>query len=335
MPSRASREEVERHPASAAAGDARSPRVAVVVPAYRCGERLAGVLARMPAAVDDVVVVDDGSPDDVRETVAANGDPRVRLLVHPRNRGVGGAMKSGIAEALARGAEVVVKVDGDGQMDPAAVPALVAALLSGEASLAKGNRLFDLRWLRRMPLVRRVGNLALSFLVKVASGYWHVFDPCNGFVAVRADLLRRIPAEALADRYFFEISLLCEAYLLRAVVVDVPMAPSYAGETSSLSPAWSALEFLPRLAARAARRVLVTYFLRDFTVVSIFLLFGLPLFGFGVGFSAWHWWRSFQTLAPTPTGTIVLGALAIALGFELLLQALVADVQNEPRRDRP
>jgi dolichol-phosphate mannosyltransferase len=284
--------------------------------------------------VKHVVVVDDGSPDALHAAVGAVDDRRVHLVVHDRNRGVGAAMKTGFAAALALGADIVVKVDGDGQIDPAAIPALVAALAAGEASLAKGNRLFDLRLLRRMPLVRRVGNLALSFLVKLASGYWRIFDPCNGFVAIRADLLRRIPPEALADRYFFEISLLCEAYLARAVCVDVPMAPAYRGEASSLNPAWSAVEFLPRLVSRALRRVLVTYFLRDFTVVSVFLITGLPLFGFGVVFSGWHWWRSFQVAAPTPTGTIVLGALSIALGFELLLQALVADVQNEPRPGR-
>ena len=103
-----------------------------------------------------------------------------------------------------------------------------------------------------MPLVRRLGNLALSFLVKLASGYWHVFDPCNGYVAIRASVLRRLNVDRLEDRYFFEISLLCEAYFAKAVLQDMPMQPVYAGETSSLSPIGSIGEL--RAAARSGAR---------------------------------------------------------------------------------
>src|SRR5262249_44008548 len=156
---------------------------------------------------------------------------------HADNRGVGGACKTGFARALALGADVVVKLDSDGQMDPTLVPALVAPLLADEAELVKGNRFWDLATIERMPLLRRVGNLGLSFMVKAASGYWSVFDPCNGFLALDARLLRRLREGKLADRYFFEISLLCESYLVRGVVRELPMAPVYGeNQVSSLSP---------------------------------------------------------------------------------------------------
>lgn len=307
------------------------PVVAVVVPAYRCAARLGAVLARVPTEVAHVIVVDDASPDGLAEAAGLTGDRRVHVIRHERNRGVGGATKTGFLAALERGADVVVKVDGDGQIDPSRIPELLAAMVAAGADLAKGNRFYDPRDLRRMPLVRRLGNLALSFLVKLASGYWRVFDPCNGFLAIRADLLRRLPAERLADRYFFEISLLCEAYLTRAVVVDVPMPPVYEGEPSSLNPARSIVEFLPRLALRGARRIGITYFLRDFNQVSVFLAGGLPALLFGTSWSLYHWQRSFATSVPTPTGTIMIGSLAILVGFQLLLQGIVFDVQNEPR----
>src|SRR5262249_48936660 len=172
----------------------------------------------------------------------------------------------------------------------------------------------------------------LSFLVKAASGYWRVFDPCNGFLAIRASLLRRIPPARLADRFFFEISLLCEAYLARAVVRDVPIPAVYGDETSSLQPLSTVFDFLPRLLARILRRVRISYFLRDFNVVSVFLSCGVPLLLFGASWSLYYWYRSFRTGIVTTTGTVIIGTLAIILGFQLLLQAIVLDVQNEPGR---
>src|SRR5262249_9053728 len=161
------------------------------------------------------------------------------------------------------------KIDGDGQMDPVHIPRFVEPILSGEADITKGNRFEDLSHIGRMPLIRRLGNLVLSFLVKLASGYWHSFDPTNGYVAVGSRVLRRLSFDRLADRYFFEISLLCEAYFARAVLEDVGIQPVYAGERSSLNPVGSAAEFAPRLIWRAMYRLLHRYFLRDFNVVSV------------------------------------------------------------------
>lgn len=308
------------------------PVVAVVVPAYRVAPHVTAVIAAIPAAVRHVVVVDDASPDDLQAVLARVTDPRLVVVRHAVNRGVGGAMKSGFRRALELGADVVVKIDGDGQMDPALLPQFLEPLLSGRADVAKGNRFDDLSVIGQMPLVRRMGNLVLSFLVKLASGYWHIFDPCNGYLAVRASVLRRIRIERLAERYFFEISFLCEAYFARAVLADVPMQPVYAGEVSSLSPVGSALDFAPRLLARAGARIALSYFMRDFTVVSVFLATGVPLMVFGTVWSAYHWLQSFRLQMTASTGTVMIGILSIVLGFQLLLQAVVADVANEPRR---
>jgi glycosyltransferase involved in cell wall biosynthesis len=314
------------------AWNARSPAIAVVVPAYRAAGPIARVLARIPPSVSRVVVVDDASPDALPSVLAGIADPRLEVVRNRENLGVGGAVKAGIARALELGAEIVVKLDADGQMDPARIDDLVAPVRDGKADLAKGNRFRDLHLIGRMPLVRRVGNLGLSYLVKLASGYWSLFDPTNGFVALSSELARRLPMERLADRYFFEISLLCEAYLSRAVVREVGMPPVYRDEPSSLSPGRSLLEFLPRLLARTTRRLLLAYFLYDFNAVSLFVATGLPLLLFGTGWSGVHWARSVRTGVVATTGTVMIGTLSIILGFQLLLQAAVLDVQNEPGR---
>jgi len=239
-----------------------STSVAVVIPAYRVAPRVADVIAQIPPEVRHIIVVNDASPDGLSDTLARISDPRLVVLTHAENRGVGGAMKTGIRHALGLGAEIVVKIDGDGQMAPALLPAFLEPLLARRADMTKGNRFDDLSYIRDMPVVRRLGNLALSFLVKAASGYWHLFDPCNGYLALRATLLSRLDLDRLDDRYFFEISLLCEAYHRQAVLEDVPMRPVYAGEPSSLSPLGSISNFVPRLIQRTARRVALQYFMR-------------------------------------------------------------------------
>ena len=219
-------------------------------------------------------------------------------------------------------------------MDPALIPRLVKPIVSGEADFTKGNRFDDLSVIRAMPFIRRAGNLALSFLVKLASGYWHAFDPTNGYVALRASVLERVNPNRLADRYFFEISLLCEAYFTKAVLQDIPMKPVYGDETSSLSPLAALGDFAPRLVGRSVKRIFLSYFMRDFNVVSVFLLAGAPSLAFGVIWSAYHWIQSARLQMVASTGTVIVGMLPIVLGFQLLLQALVLDVGNEPKRYR-
>src|SRR5262249_44104810 len=149
------------------------------------------------SCVRHVIVVDDASPDAIPAAVSGIGDPRVVLLSHERNRGVGGAMKTGFERALELGADVVVKLDSDGQMDPALIPALLAPPAEGAAP-AKGNRFADIPVISAMPFLRRMGTLGLSFLAKAASGYWSLFDPCNGYLAVTRELLSDIRRHRLA-----------------------------------------------------------------------------------------------------------------------------------------
>lgn len=307
-----------------------APRVAVVIPCYRVAAQLANVVRSVPAWCDPIICVDDASPDDIAGVIAALGDPRVVYVRHERNRGVGAAVKTGWGEALTRGAELLVKLDGDGQMDGADIEALVAPIVGGGADFAKGNRFVHHAALRAMPAVRLVGNAALSFGVKAVSGYWNVLDPTNGFVAIRADVLRRLDMSALADRYFFETSLLVELNIERARVVDVALPARYGDGPSSLGVRHSLLTFPWRLARAMGRRFFWRYLIQDFGVVSVGTLLGIPLVLSGAVFGAVHWVRSVSTGVPATAGTVFVAALPIILGVQLLLVALVLDVLASP-----
>jgi glycosyltransferase involved in cell wall biosynthesis len=288
------------------------------------------VLRGMPGFVDQIIVVNDGSTDHLEKVVTAFGDERIDLVQHSSNRGVAAAMVTGFKKALAGGADVIVKMDGDNQMDPEKLSLLLEPILAGEADLAKGNRFLRRRSLRGMPPARHLGNLALSFMVKVASGYWNIFDPTNGYIAVRRRLIEEIELDRLGPGYYFEISLLCEAYLAGAVVRDVSIPARYGSERSSLSLLKTAVLFPFLLARSCLLRVIVRYFVRDFTPVALFLVAGVLLCGFGLGFGIENWVKRAGTGQPTPTGTLLLALLPLLVGFQLLLQAAVMDIGNVP-----
>jgi glycosyltransferase involved in cell wall biosynthesis len=312
----------------------RGKSVAVVIPAYRVEREIGDLLERMPTFVDRVIVVDDASPDATAESVMAFQDSRIALLRHSTNRGVGGAMTTGFRAALEGGADLVVKCDGDGQMDPQDIELLLTPLLEGRADYAKGSRFHHFRELASMPRFRLGGNLGLTFLTKLASGYWHVLDPQNGFVAIRSDVLRRMPLDRVSRGYFFENDMLIRLNCLEARVADVPLPSRYGNESSSLNP-WRALvEFPLRLVAGFLRRLFWRYLFYDVSPVAVFYLAGLVLFLFGSVFGLYHWIVNMGLNRATPTGTVILAAIPVILGFQLLLQAIVLDVQNSPRPDR-
>jgi dolichol-phosphate mannosyltransferase len=238
---------------------------------------------------------------------------------------------TGYVEAYRLGAEIVVKMDADGQMNPADLPGLIAPLLNGEADYAKGNRYLHARQLRAMPLARRIGNLGLSFLTKLASGYWNIFDPTNGYTAIHASVIPLLNQDGIGRRYFFESSMLLELSLLRAVIRDVFIPARYGDETSNLSIMNTLRQFPAALLRGFCRRVWIQYFVRDFSLASLYGIAGLALLLAGGAFGAIHWLSSAQQGIATPTGTVMLAALPVLLGIQLLLQAVSLDIQNQPK----
>ncbi|HEX8990157.1 MAG TPA: glycosyltransferase family 2 protein [Anaerolineales bacterium] len=317
----------------AAHPDLKEYQIAAVVPAYRVEREIEAVLCGLPPYLKHVIVVDDASPDRTGELVAglAKSDPRLVLLRHESNQGVGGAMVSGFRKALELKSQIVVKIDGDGQMDTSRLPDLLEPLILGKADYTKGNRFRDFAALRQMPLIRRLGNMGLAFLSKAATGYWNLFDPANGFVAIRSETLGELPLDRIDHTYFFETSMLANLYLLGAVVQDVPMPARYQGELSSLSVRRVLFEFPPRLLATLVRRALLKNFIYDFSMITVYLLTGLPLLLFGVIFGALKWVHYAQLAIPAPTGTVILPTLCVLLGIQLLLSAVESDLRSVPR----
>jgi glycosyltransferase involved in cell wall biosynthesis len=306
-------------------------QVGVVIPAYRVADQIEKVIAGIPTWIRTIVVVEDASPDDTAARVERLADPRVTLIRHETNQGVGGAMASGFAEAVRRGLDIVVKMDGDDQMDPEHLPAILVPLIENRADMVKCNRYASLSHVKAMPKVRILGNAGLTFLVKSASGYWSTFDPANGYLAVRTSVLERIDLDRLPRRYYFESGLLVELGILRAVVVDVPITARYGDEVSSLSVPRTLLEFPPRLLKGLIRRLFWRYVVHDFTAVSVFLFLGVPLFVLGSVFGTKVYWTFATANQYAPAGLVMLCALPIFVGLQLIIQAVVLDVQNVPR----
>lgn len=308
------------------------PRVTVVIPCFRVRQQILDVLARMGPEVARIFVVDDACPEGTADLVERDcRDTRVVVVRHSENQGVGGALVTGYRAALGDGAEIVVKVDGDGQMDPAFIPTLIRSIVAGRADYAKGNRFYDLELLRAMPRVRLFGNALLSLVSKVASGYWDVMDPTNGYTAIHRTALAELPLDKLDRGYFFESDMLFRLYTIRAVVRDVPMPATYAGETSSLRIGRVAASFPLKYLRAATKRFFYSYFLRDFNAATVQFLFavgiGVPAAWFGVA----KWIESNHSGVPATPGAVMLAALPILVAIQLLLAALHFDIQNIPR----
>ena len=308
-------------------------RIAVVIPAFRETQHILDVLGRFGSEVARIYVVDDACPDGTGRLVESRcRDPRVRVLFHAVNRGVGAATVTGYLQALADGADVVVKVDGDGQMNPVMIPRLVAPIVRGEADYVKGNRFHRLEGLRSMPLHRLFGNAVLSFVSKISTGYWTIFDPNNGFTALHAAVARELPLDRISPRFFFESDLLFHLNTIQAVVIDVPMTATYGDEESSLHSGRAMLEFSVKHLANACRRVFYNYYLRNFNVASLQILAGTLLLAFGTSFGALRWIQSERTGAVATSGTVMLAALSILVGVQLLLAFASYDMTNVPTR---
>lgn len=307
--------------------------IAVVIPSYRVTRHILGVLAAIGPETARIYVVDDKCPDGSGAMVRAQcSDPRVTVIEHLENQGVGGAVMTGYRAAIADGMTVIVKVDGDGQMDPSLITQFVAPILRGEADYAKGNRFFNLEQIGSMPPVRLIGNAVLSLMTKLSSGYWDIFDPTNGYTAIHADVANQLPFNKISRRYFFETDMLFRLNTLNAVVVDIPMDASYGDEVSNLKISRIVTEFLVKHARNFTKRLFYNYYLRNMSLASIELPLGIVLVLGGTLYGGLHWWASEQGNVATPAGTVMLSALPILMGVQLILAFLANDIASVPTR---
>lgn len=304
----------------------------IVIPCYRVRDHILSVLGKIPAWVEGIVCVDDACPDRSGDFISEHvTDPRVVVVRLAQNQGVGGATMAGYAEADRLGGRILVKVDGDDQMDIGYLVQLVTPILLEEADYTKGNRFTSISHLGAMPRIRIFGNAALSFAAKVSTGYWNVFDPTNGFTAIESLVARRVMQKKVSKRFFFETDLLYHLGTLRAVVRDVPIPARYGDEVSNLRISGIIGPFALRHLQNFVRRILGQYFVRDFTVATVELMAGFAFVAFGVAYAIrWLILRD-PTLAAS-AGVVMAAALPVIVGVQLLLQALNFDVLNVPSR---
>lgn len=308
-------------------------KIAVVIPSYKVRDHILDVIACIGPEVDRIYVVDDCCPVQSGDFVTAHcRDPRVTVLRNAHNMGVGGAVMAGYQAAIADGMDIMVKIDGDGQMDPALIAFFVAPILAGEADYTKGNRFYDLEEIRAMPRMRLFGNAVLSFMTKLSSGYWDLFDPTNGYTAIHRDVARHLPYKKISRRYFFETDMLFRLNTLRAVVVDVTMDAKYGDEVSGLKISSIVGEFFMKHVRNFFKRLFYNYYLRNMSMASIELPLGLLAFLFGVIYGSYHWFMSSTTGHLTPAGTVMLSAMPVIIGLQFILAFIAEDIASVPRR---
>lgn len=308
--------------------------IVVVIPAYNVEKQIRSAVEELPKFVDHIVVVNDCSTDRTRQNVELISDDRLILLNNEINQGVGGATIEGFKKGMELGGDIFVKYDGDGQMDPYKMEDLIAPLFSGYG-YSKGNRFIHTRDLtRKMPKLRLLGNFILTFLTKLASGYWQTFDPQNGYVAITRDALSALDLDAFHKRYFFENEMLIHLNIWQIKVKDVSIPARYGDEKSSLR-IWKILFTFPQLLfKRFVLRVYFKYILYDFSVIGVFYVVGSILLIWGTLFGSYAWAKSIFTGVVTTTGTIMIAVLPFIIGFQLFLQAIVMEVQQADNLER-
>jgi glycosyltransferase involved in cell wall biosynthesis len=307
-------------------------RIAAVVPAFNEEMLIAQVITTMPDLVDHIVVVDDQSSDRTAEVASSTGDPRLVVITHETNTGVGGAIITGHRAALELGADIDVVMAGDAQMDPSYLPALLDPIVHEGYGFAKANRFYSTGSWEGMPRYRIIGNIVLSFLTKFASGYWHMFDPQNGYTATRRDVLQRLPLHQLAPRYSYENDVLINLNILRVPATDVPIPAVYGSEISSIKLRRVCPEIGNLLLRGLWRRFLWKYVVHSFSPVALFVVGGLLLTLFGTATGIWTIVESIGPPAAT-AGSVILAVAPFLLGMQMLMYALMLDIQESP--DRP
>lgn len=309
----------------------KSKKVAVVVPAFNEEEHIGNVIKNIPKYVDHIIVVDDCSSDDTGNIVQTFLDDRVRYLRNEENLGVGASIIRGHEEASRLGSEIDVVMAGDDQMDPSYIPKLLDPIIHQDYDYVKGNRFLRNGHLRGMPSRRVFGNYALTFMTKAASGYWNIFDPQNGYTALKMSTFEFLDREHISRGYQFENDILIHLSAINARVKDVAIPARYNERPKSSIMMWKFIPYtLGFLSMRFFWRFYEKYVKLDFHPIALLVIGGLPFFTFGLIYSAYiTYLRYFDPPVVSPsTGTVMVAILPLFIGFQMLLTALMLDVNQ-------
>ncbi len=304
-------------------------RVAAVVPAYNEEKLIGRTIMTMPDFVDMIIVINDCSKDQTLARAREVNDPRVSIIDHQKNTGVGGSIIDGHKLALELGADVNVVMAGDGQMNPDYLPDLLDPIADQGYEFTKANRFFSRRALVGMPKIRLLGSVFLSFATKVGSGYWNLFDPQNGYTAIHRNALLRLDLSRIARGYAFENDLLIWLNIANARAKDIPIPAVYGEEVSSMKIRKVAGAIGMLLIKGFWRRMLLKHVLASFSPVALLFFTGLLLVTYGtiVGI-----WVVVETLGPpvASTASVLLAVGPLLSGIHMLISALTLDIQSTP-----
>jgi len=307
----------------------RGKSVAVVVPAHNEEKLIARTITTVPEYVDHIVVVDDASTDETAKRALAVGDARLHLVEHEVNTGVGGSIIDGHKLAMGLDSDINVVMAGDAQMDPHYLPTLLDPIVDSGYGFTKANRFYSRQALTGMPAIRVIGNIVLSFATKLASGYWNLFDPQNGYTAITRESLGMIDLDRVARRYSFENDLLISLGIAGVRAKDVPIPSVYGDEVSGMRLRKVIPEISRLLFMGFWRRIFLKYVLMSFSPIALLLFTGLFLCAAGFAVGIWALVVTPSGASPT-AGTVLLSVGPLLVGINMLVHALSLDIQQTP-----
>lgn len=312
----------------------RNKKFAITVAAFNEEKLIAKTINALPDFIDEIFVVNDGSTDKTQKVVEklASDNKKITLLNNEQNRGVGFTVTRGLKAARDKKYDLIAVTAGDAQCDPNYLAKMADTLLDEGWDYVKANRFKNLDALRRMPKHRRIGNIIITIMTKFATGYYSIFDTQNGYGVFTLDVLERLPFELIGERYDYENTMLIALSVIDAQIKDHPVPAIYGDEESTiklLPTVWRAVKVL---FFGFWRRIYYKYIIFDFHPISLFLLSGLVLMLFGFGFGLYiAAVRILSDISPS-TGTVMISAIPLLVGFQLFLTAMIMDVNNEVRK---
>jgi dolichol-phosphate mannosyltransferase len=255
----------------------------IVIPCYKVKNKISKVIKNTLKFADKIIIVDDKCPQKTGNFVKKNiKNKKIIVLFNKQNLGVGGATMKGYKIALKLKAKIIIKMDGDDQMNPKYIPYLIKNVQNGEAGYCKGNRFYNFNVITKMPLIRLLGNIFLSIIGKFSTGYWNIFDFTNGYTAISHITLKKISLSNLSNNFFFETDLLCNLYLKNIRVLDVNIPAIYNDSKSNLVISNVFLYFLFGNILNFLKRIYEIYLKKNFLIKIIILLI-ITLFNYYYG----------------------------------------------------
>ena len=305
-------------------------KIVIVIPCYKVKDKILKVLSKIPKWIYKIICIDDLCPENSGKHITSNiNDDRIIVLLNKKNLGVGGATMEGFLEAKKHEADLIIKIDGDDQMDLKYLKDFIDPIVNNEADFTKGNRFTKFTDYEKMPLIRKIGNIFLSFFNRFASGYWNIFDTTNGYICLNAKLLNLLPLSKISKDYFFESDLLNWLYIIRANVKDIPIKSIYDNEKSNINIFKIIFKFPIMYIRNFFRRYFYEYCIRntDYRFLSFVLGFLFTLSG--ITFSLLNWKTDVNAIPSVP-GTVGLAIIFIVLGVYFSSLFFMSDLKNYP-----